>query len=134
MALNDRVHVRVSRYEKQQLDRYHIDASKVCRRALYAKIREFVTDPDLVRDDGFGPAAVYVSAFNTIWPGIISFLTEEDYKILKNSQERLVDLQKLVAPFMKPLELENLGIFLQGGDISKRVLDACLDQKQLSEF
>nr|WP_319376635.1 hypothetical protein [uncultured Methanoregula sp.] len=132
--LNERITLRVSRYEKQQYEKYHIDVSKVCRRALYTKLREFVTDPDLVRDDGFGPAAVYVSAFNSIWPGIISLLTPEDYTVLKDSPERLVDLQKIVAPYMRPLELENLGIFLQGGDISKRVLDACLDQKQLSDF
>jgi hypothetical protein len=134
MGLDKQLVFRISRFEKAQIEKYHLDVSKICRKALYLKIREFSSDPDLVQDGGLGPAAVYVAAWNVIMPGIVSILTVEDYKNLKKSQEKLVDLQKLVAPFMKPLELENLGIFLQGGDLSKRIFESCLEQSNLESF
>jgi hypothetical protein len=57
-------------------------------------------------------------------------LDEEDILELSNSASKLSALQHMVAPVLKPVELESLGLFLQGGDISETVLKNCLEAHQ----
>lgn len=129
MGLDERIQVRVSRWEKEQVEKYRIDASKVCRMAIKKKLREIVTDPQIVIDAGeTGPAAIYIQAWNRIMPGITAMLKDEDYAWLKKSEEKLQDLKGMVdLSIMKPMEIQYLGIFLQGGDLSEKILMACIE-------
>jgi hypothetical protein len=129
MGLDDRITVRVSKYEKSNIEKYRIDASKVCRKALMNKIREFVTDPMLIIDEGeSGPAAIYIQAWNRIMPVINSMLDPEDFEKLSTSKEKLEDLKQVILwPCLKPIEIQQLGLFLQGGDLSERILQACIE-------
>jgi len=129
MGLDERLHLRISKWEREAIDKYRIDASKICRDAIRKKIREFVTDPDLIIDQGGnGPAAIYVNAWQRVMPGITSILTNEDYKQLRDSQEKLEVLKEILDwPLLKPIEIQQMGLFMQGGDISERILMACIE-------
>lgn len=129
MGLNERIQVRISKYEKEQLEKYRIDSSMVCRMAIRSKIREFVTDPQLIINAGDeGPAGIYTQAWSRIMPGITSMLTSEDYQQIKNSSEKLNLLKQLVSwSLLKNIEIQFLAVFLEGGDISERILMACIE-------
>jgi hypothetical protein len=129
MGLDVSKHFRISKYEDSQIDKYRIDVSKVCRKALMAKIREFVTDPTIIISEGEnGPAAIYLQSWNRIMPGLTSMLTHEDYVRLRDSHERLEDLKRIVDwSYLKPVEIQQMGLFLQGGDLSERILMNCVE-------
>jgi len=129
----EHIHFRITVYEKEKLERYRVDIPLVCRRAIERKIRELVNDPEILISEGDeSPAAPYVQAWSRVMPIITQQLTPEDYFHLKNSTTKLNDLKMIVtSPVMRAEELENFGKFLQGGNISERILEACIEAAYL---
>jgi N-dimethylarginine dimethylaminohydrolase len=128
-AKTEHIHFRISKYEKDKLERFKVNIPVICRRAIERKIRDLVNDPDLLISEGDeSPAAPFVQAWQRILPVITLQLTPGDYLHLKSSTSRLEDLKVIAtSPQMKAEELENFGKFLQGEDISERILMACVE-------
>jgi hypothetical protein len=74
-----------------------------------------------------GPAEFYVQAWNRIMPAVVQILSPDDYSRIRESVDPLQELRLGVALHVSPVELQHLGIFLQGGDISKKILSNCIE-------
>ncbi|MDD1678024.1 MAG: hypothetical protein LUO93_02410 [Methanomicrobiales archaeon] len=130
MGLDDHVHFRISKWERSILKKYRWDASVIFRQAFLKKYREAVNDPVMIISDGeSGPAAIYIQAWNRIMPAFSSILSKEDFLMLKNSEEKLEDLKRVISlQLLKPIEIQHLGVFLQGGNLSERILINGVDE------
>ena len=129
MSLTERVCIRLSIFEKTQFEKYRMDLSDIARKAWMKKYREFVSDPQLILDEGeSGPGAIYIQAWNRIMPGITSLLDKNEFEEIKESEEKLETLKRIVPwALLRNYEIQQLAIFLQGGDLSERILMICVE-------
>jgi len=127
--LDENIHFRISTWSKIKCMEYKIDIPTLCRRVIVSKIREMMNDPVLKVDEGgSGPDAPFVQAWQRIMPCVTQTLTRNDYIGLKESKQKLHDFRMIItSPLMSGIELQNLGIFLQGELTSERILDACIE-------
>lgn len=116
--LNERIHLRVSKWEKDLIKTHKINPSRLFRSALQAKIRELTQQEYLDKD-----VYAYATAWNKICKEVGDLLTEEDLKLLSGSEDRKLDLQKMVAgQLSRPKSLEYFAVFLQGRHHSDHIL------------
>jgi hypothetical protein len=128
VGLTEHIHFRISKYEKIQIETYKIDPPTIFRKALASKVRSFTSDPELILSAGAeGPAAVYINAWQRIMPAVTVILEEEDFLELKDSKDPLEEMRMKIALLINPNELQHLGIFMQGGDLSKKILMNCIE-------
>lgn len=114
--LDERCIVRISRWEKNLIKTHKLNVSRILRRALQDKIKEMTQeypDKDLYS---------YASAWNKVSSEVCSILTEDDVEALRKSEERRLDLQRIVAPYLSPRGLEHFAVFLQGAKLSDHIL------------
>ncbi|WAC05656.1 MAG: hypothetical protein OS112_03240 [Methanoregula sp.] len=109
-------YIRISTWEKKLIERHKLNVSRLFRRALADKIKEMTQEyPD--KD-----VYAYAAAWNKVSSEVCSILTEADFDVLRKSDERRLDLQRMVAPYLSPKSLEHFAIFLQGAKLSDHIL------------
>ena len=114
--LNDRITIRVSKWEKNMITTHKLNVSRLFRKVLEEKVKEMTMDyPD--KD-----LYAYAAAWNKICSEVCSILSEDDFERLRRSEERRLDLQRIVASHLSPKSLERFGFFLQGGQMSDHIL------------
>lgn len=127
--LDHHIHFRISSWEKDTIAKFRFDTATYLRRCLVRRLRELTNESvSIADDDGIGPDAIYVQAWRQIRPVVEQTLTKSDYVSLNESPQKLHDLKMmLVTPLMSGKELQYLGIFLQGEEMSERLLRMCID-------
>jgi len=116
--LDEIIYTRVTKWGKKLIKQYNIKTSKVFRRALTEKIKEITQEyPD---KDMYA----YAAAWNRVSSEVCSILNEDDIELLKKSDEKRHDLQRIVASLLSPKSLENFAVFLQGGKLSDHILNS----------
>jgi hypothetical protein len=116
--LDERCTIRVTRWEKNLIENHKLNVSRLFRRALQDKIQEMTQeypDKDLY---------AYAAAWNKVSSEVCSILKEKDFETLRDSEERRVDLQQIVAPWLSSKNLEFFAVFLQGGKLSDHILNS----------
>jgi hypothetical protein len=130
VGLDHHVHFRISAWQAKGLEKYHLDPGKIARRAYDEKIKSYASDEELIKNDtgDEGPSAVYVNAWHRVMPTLTTLLEIEDYRELQKSEEPLEDLKRLINwSLLKPVEIQQMGVFLQGGKTSKKILSNCIE-------
>jgi hypothetical protein len=114
--LDERCIIRISKWEKTFIETHKLNISRLFRKALEDKIKELTVDyPD--KD-----LYAYAAAWNKVSSEVCSILTEDDFEALRKSDERRLDLQRIVAPHLSPRSLERFAFFLRGGQLSETIL------------